>query len=80
MRQDICCPVSLNRVVGRIITIRPHHDLLTAARAQAATDTDWQAGYRRWRPPVERAVAWLIHHGNRRLRYLGTTWHIRTTA
>ncbi|MGW2938312.1 IS1182 family transposase [Streptomyces sp. NPDC001156] len=57
---------------GRILTIRPHHDLLATARHQAATDPDWQAAYRRWRPPVERAVAWLVHHGNRRLRYRGT--------
>jgi hypothetical protein len=70
---------------GRILTIRPHHDLQTAARHQAATDPDWQADYRRWRPPVERAVAWLVHHGNRRLRYHGTikndTWlHTRAAA
>ncbi|MDO0926036.1 IS1182 family transposase [Streptomyces sp. TG1A-8] len=70
---------------GRILTIRPHHDLQTAARRQAATDAGWQADYRRWRPPVERAVAWLVHHGNRRLRYRGTlkndTWlHTRAAA
>ncbi|WP_327071799.1 IS1182 family transposase [Kitasatospora sp. NBC_01302] len=70
---------------GRTLTIRPHHDLLTAARRQAATDPDWQADYRRWRPPVERAVAWIVHRGNRRLRYRGTikndTWlHTRAAA
>ncbi|WP_433470168.1 IS1182 family transposase [Spirillospora sp. CA-128828] len=70
---------------GRIITIRPHHDLLAAARHQAATDPDWQAAYRRWRPPVERAVAWLVAHGNRRLRHIGTiknnAWlHTRAAA
>jgi transposase len=70
---------------GRILTIRPHHDLQAAARHQAATDPGWQAGYRRWRPPVERAVAWLVHHGNRKLRYRGTlkndTWlHTRAAA
>ncbi|MGW1024362.1 transposase [Streptomyces sp. NPDC002577] len=70
---------------GRILTIRPHHDLQAAARHQAATDPDWQADYRRWRPPVERAVAWLVQHGNRRLRYRGTiannTWlHTRAAA
>ncbi|MEU0833728.1 transposase, partial [Streptomyces sp. NPDC005969] len=70
---------------GRILTIRPQHDLLAAARRQAATDPDWQADYRRWRPPVERAVAWLVHHGNRKLRYRGTiandTWlHTRAAA
>ncbi|MEU3603839.1 IS1182 family transposase [Streptomyces sp. NPDC006798] len=70
---------------GRILTIRPHHDLQTAARHQAAGDPEWQADYRRWRPPVERAVAWLVHHGNRRLRYRGTiandTWlHTRAAV
>ena len=70
---------------GRIITIRPHHDLLTTARRQARTDPDWQAAYRRWRPPVERAVAWLVAHSNRRLRYRGTiknnAWlHTRAAA
>ncbi len=70
---------------GRILTIRPHHDLLTAARHQAAHDPDWQAAYRRWRPPVERAVVWIVHRGNRRLRYRGTitndTWlHTRAAA
>ncbi|MEU8799384.1 transposase [Spirillospora sp. NPDC048819] len=43
-----------------------------ATRRQAAGDPAWQADYRRWRPPVERAVAWLVHQGNRRLRYRGT--------
>ncbi|WP_052391040.1 transposase [Streptomyces sp. NRRL B-24484] len=70
---------------GRIVTIRSHHDLLAAARRHAATDRDWQAAYRRWRPPVERAVAWLVAHGNRRLRHIGTiknnAWlHTRAAA
>jgi hypothetical protein len=70
---------------GRVLTIRPHHDQQTAARHQAATDPDWQGAYRRWRPPVERAVAWLVAAGNRRLRYRGTiannTWiHTRAAA
>ncbi|MBS2965772.1 transposase [Actinocrinis puniceicyclus] len=30
------------------------------------------AARRRWRPPVERAVAWIVAHGNRRVRYYGT--------
>ncbi|MFF0767072.1 transposase [Streptomyces sp. NPDC003631] len=57
---------------GRVVTIRPHHNLQAAARHQAANDLTWHANYRRWRPPVERAVAWLVQHGNRRLRYRGT--------
>jgi transposase len=88
--KDVCagCPLRercTKAKAGRILTIRPHHDLLAAARHQAATDPDWQADYRRWRPPVERAVAWLVHHGNRKLRYRGTikndTWlHTRAAA
>jgi IS5 family transposase len=87
---DLCtgCPLRercTKAKKGRILTIRPHHDLLAAARHQAATDPDWQAGYRRWRPPVERAIAWIVHRGNRRLRYRGTiknnAWlHTRAAA
>ncbi|MFB9197019.1 transposase [Actinomadura verrucosospora] len=54
-------------------------------RRQAADDPAWQADYRRWRPPVEHAVAWLVHHGTRRLRHRGTikadAWlHTRAAA
>jgi hypothetical protein len=56
---------------GRVLTIRPHHDQQKAAR-DAAADPEWQAAYRRRRPPVERAVAWLVAGGNRRLRHRGT--------
>jgi hypothetical protein len=78
-------PQCTNAKRGRVLTIRPHHDQQTAARHQAATDPGWQAEYRRWRPPVERAVAWLVAHGNRRLHYRGTiannTWiHTRAAA
>ncbi|WP_169989205.1 transposase, partial [Microbispora sp. H10836] len=70
---------------GRILTIRPQHDELAAARRQAATDPAWQDDYRRWRPPVERAIAWIVARGNRRLRYIGTiknnAWlHTRAAA
>ncbi|MFM9698428.1 transposase [Streptomyces europaeiscabiei] len=40
---------------------------------QASTDPGRQAGYRRRRPPVERAVVRPVHHGYRRLRHRGTT-------
>jgi hypothetical protein len=56
---------------SRVITIRPNHDQQAAARHRAATDPHWQAAYRRWRPPVERVIAWITSGGNRRLRYLG---------
>ncbi|WP_164903685.1 transposase [Nonomuraea polychroma] len=41
---------------GRILTIRPHHDLQAADSRQAATDPDLQNDYRRRRPMAERAV------------------------
>ncbi|MEU6798875.1 transposase [Nonomuraea wenchangensis] len=53
---------------GRVVTIRPHHDLQASARHKAATDPAWQDDCRRRRPMVERAVAWLVARGNRRLR------------
>ncbi|MCX4682150.1 IS1182 family transposase [Streptomyces sp. NBC_01433] len=56
---------------GRTLNVHPQYELLAAARAQAATDTVWQDEYRRWRPPVERAIAWLVAKGNRRVPYRG---------
>ncbi|MCF3103249.1 IS1182 family transposase [Streptomyces roseoverticillatus] len=56
---------------GRVVTWRPHHDLQESARRQAA-DPAWQADYRRWRPAVERTIAWLVNRGNRRLPCRGT--------
>jgi Transposase DDE domain/Transposase domain (DUF772) len=57
---------------GRVVNIHPQHVLLAAAR-RAATGPAWQAEYRRWRPPVERAIAWLVARGNRRVPYRGIT-------
>jgi IS5 family transposase len=57
---------------GRVFTVHPQHALLTAAR-QAATAPAWQDEYRQWRPPVERAIAWLVARGNRRVPYRGVT-------
>ncbi|MGW2355262.1 IS1182 family transposase [Actinacidiphila glaucinigra] len=56
---------------GRTLNVHPQHELLTAARRQAATDPGWQDEYRRWRPPVERAIAWLVAKGNRRVPHRG---------
>ncbi|TLQ42089.1 transposase [Streptomyces marianii] len=60
-----------------VLQVHPQHQRLADARAQA-TDPAWTDTYRRWRPPVERGIAWLTAKGNRRLRYLGTlkngTW------
>jgi IS5 family transposase len=69
---------------GRTLQVHPQHALLAAAR-RAAADPAWQAEYRRWRPPAERAIAWLTAHGNRRVPYRGiaknNTWlHHRAAA
>jgi len=55
---------------GRQIHVHPHYDLLAAARQQAMTD-EFRVPYRRHRPMVERSIAWLVAHGNRRVRYRG---------
>jgi Transposase DDE domain/Transposase domain (DUF772) len=57
---------------GRVLSVHPQHALLAAAR-RAAADPAWLDEYRRWRPPVERAIAWLVAHGNRRVPYRGVT-------
>ena len=57
---------------GRTLHVHPQHALLAAAR-RAAADPAWQDEYRRWRPPVERAIAWLVAGGNRRVPYRGIT-------
>lgn len=57
---------------GRVLSVHPQRALLAAARA-AAADPAWKDEYRRWRPPVERAIAWLTARGNRRVPYRGIT-------
>ena len=69
---------------GRVPSVHPQHALLAAAR-RAAADPAWKDEYRRWRPPVERAIAWLVARGSRRVPYRGITsnniWlHNRTAA
>jgi hypothetical protein len=55
---------------GRTIRVHPHHDELRAARRRATTRS-FQASYRRWRPMVERSIAWLVADGCRRVPYRG---------
>jgi IS5 family transposase len=57
-------------VDGKILTVHEHHELLAAARAQAATET-FAANYRQHRPMVERTIAWLVRRGHRKVRYRG---------
>jgi IS5 family transposase len=56
---------------GRILRIRPYDALQRAARRDAR-NPEWQNEYRRYRPMVEQAIAWLVR-GNRKVRYRGTT-------
>jgi IS5 family transposase len=55
---------------GKSLTIHPHDVELVYGR-RAWTDPVFQAHYRQHRPMVERAIAWLVAHGNRRVRYRG---------
>jgi hypothetical protein len=55
---------------GRTIHLHPHEDELRAARRHA-TSRGFQDSYRRWRPMVERSIAWLVADGCRRVPYHG---------
>ena len=67
------CPLA-NRCTsakqGKKIRLNLYDPELVAARRQAATP-GFAESYRRWRPMVERSLAWLVAGGNRRLRYRG---------
>jgi hypothetical protein len=69
---------------GRTIQLHPHEDELRAARRQATTRS-FQHSYRRWRPMVERSIAWLVADGCRRVPYRGIDrndlwWSLRVAA
>jgi len=55
---------------GRIVHIGEHDAELVEAR-RAWRDGDFTADYRRWRPMVERSIAWLVARSHRRVRYRG---------
>jgi IS5 family transposase len=55
---------------GRTVLVYPWEAELQAARRQAI-HPGFRASYRRWRPMVERSIAWLVAGGNRRVRYRG---------
>jgi hypothetical protein len=69
---------------GRTIHLHPHEDELRAARRRATTRS-FQHSYRRWRPMVERSLAWLVADGCRRVPYRGIDrndlwWSLRVAA
>jgi IS5 family transposase len=55
---------------GRTLRLHPHDNELVYGR-QAWRDPIVQAHYRQHRPMVERTIAWLVAHGNRRVPYRG---------
>jgi IS5 family transposase len=55
---------------GRTLRLTVHDAELVEAR-RAWRDGDFAADYRRWRPMVERTLAWLVRRG-RRVAYRGT--------
>jgi IS5 family transposase len=68
----VACPVKhlcTRAKDGRTIKVHPHHGLLTAARALAATD-EFNDTYSQHRPMIERTIAWLCRK-HRRCRYRG---------
>jgi hypothetical protein len=69
---------------GRTLHLHPHEDELRAARRRAVTRS-FQHSYRRWRPMVERSIAWLVADGCRRVPYRGIArndlwWSLRVAA
>lgn len=70
---------------GRLLTLHPHDALLRAARRDWVTSADLRQTYRRYRPMVERSLAWLvgIRQRCRRVPYRGVAannWWLHTRA
>ena len=55
---------------GRIFRVGDHDELLAQARAQWRNGDDLP-DYRKYRPMVERSIAWIVANGHRRVRYRG---------
>jgi IS5 family transposase len=55
---------------GRMLRLHRHDGELVESR-RAWRNKDFEEEYRRWRPMVERSIAWLVADGNRRARFRG---------
>ena len=55
---------------GRILRLHPHDKELVESR-RAWREGDFAEDYRRWRPMVERSIAWLVADNHRRVRFRG---------
>jgi len=57
---------------GRTLRLHPRYAELAESR-RAWREGDFAEDYKRWRPMVERSIAWLVAKGNRRCRYRGVS-------
>lgn len=67
------CPLRMQcttRKRGRTLKLHLHDALLVESR-RAWREGHFAEAYRKWRPMVERSIAWLVAHGNRRVRFRG---------
>jgi len=67
------CPLRsrcTKRKGGRVLHLSPHDNSLVESR-RAWRDGDFAEDYRRWRPMVERSIAWLVADNHRRVRFRG---------
>jgi len=55
---------------GRKLTLTTHDNELVESR-RAWRDEDFKSDYRKWRPMVERSIAWLVKDHYRRVRFRG---------
>ena len=55
---------------GRVLHFTPHDAMLVESR-RVWRDGDFAEDYRRWRPMVERTIAWLVADNHRRVRFRG---------
>ncbi|HEY6425720.1 MAG TPA: IS1182 family transposase [Acidimicrobiales bacterium] len=55
---------------GKTLRLHPHDEELVESR-RAWREGDFAEDYRRWRPMVERSIAWMVARGNRKVRYRG---------
>jgi len=55
---------------GRTLHLHPHDNELVESR-RAWREGDFAEDYRRWRPMVERSIAWLVADNHRRVRFRG---------
>ena len=67
------CPLRdrcTNSKDGRTLHLHPHDNELVESR-RAWREGDFAEDYRRWRPMVERSIAWLVADNHRRVRFRG---------